>query len=100
MNPKWIHDFCFLCIVSFFHGFEFGFCFLFSEHVFLFSDAVFFVFLKVRYPAFVFERVFWNFTKTSTFSYIVVGFTNIRTLNGTMQHKVLKFSNILKIFLI
>jgi hypothetical protein len=30
-------------------------------------------------------------TKTSTFSYIVVGFTNIRTLNGSMQHKVLKY---------
>ncbi|MDP3180409.1 MAG: hypothetical protein Q8M67_01160, partial [Bacteroidota bacterium] len=64
------------------------------------SDAVFFVFLKVRYPVSVFDRIFWNITKTSTFSYIVVGFTNIRTLNGTMQHKVLKYLNILKIFLI
>ncbi|HAQ19117.1 MAG TPA: hypothetical protein DCR40_07785 [Prolixibacteraceae bacterium] len=62
MNPKWIHDFCFLCIVSVFHGFE--------------------------------------FFMASTFLYIVIGFTNIRILNGTMQHKVLKFFNFFIVFLI
>jgi hypothetical protein len=41
-----------------------------------------------------------NFILTSTFSYIVIGFTNIRILNGTMQRKVLKISIFLKIFFI
>jgi len=34
--------------------------------------------------------------KTSTFSYIVIGFTNILIKNGTMQGKVLKMYNYFK----
>ena len=54
---------------------------------------MFLVFSVGRILSSGFVTDFRNSFKTSTFSYIVIGFTNIRTLNGSMQHKVLKFSN-------
>jgi hypothetical protein len=60
----------------------------------LFFDAVFLFSLLVRRSVSGFVTDIKNYFKTSTVSYTVIGFTNIQTLNGTMQHKVLKFLNI------
>jgi hypothetical protein len=77
--------FCFLIIVICFMALSF-FSFLFS---------VFFDFLV---GVFVFGNVIWNIPKTPTFRYIVIGFTNIRIKNRTLQYKVLKYFKFLKIF--